>query len=273
MDWKKTYIDSLIDALQPSGDVLEVGFGKGYAANRIQSKKPKSHTIIESDPEIAEMAKKWAASHPNVKVIQDNWQHALPKLGKFDAIFYNDSPAEGAAELIRYTNVEEAKAAGEKAKKALHAIEKELSDIAAHYTDEEIDDFYKKIGQFKMSELPKFFTALKDRGHISEKQYKNVCKKYNLDKAHDEPQMKDSNATEPLSNMHLFLQKCIPQHMNKGSRFSCFSSDPQSKYQDSQFFEHFITNTDLDYEEKYIPIDVPQFRTIEALVMVVKKVA
>lgn len=272
MDWKKTYIYSLIDALQPAGDVLEVGFGNGWAAERIQSKKPKSHTIIEADPEIAEVAKKWAASHPNVKVIQAPWQQALAKLGKFDAIFYNDSPADGAAELIRYTSLEEAKAAGEKAKKALHAIEKELSDIAAHYTDEEIDEFYKKIGQFKMSELPRFFSALKSRGHITEKQYKNVCKKYNLN-GNAKEAMAPKASNEPLSDMHLFLQKCIPNHMHKGSRFSCFSIDPQSKYQDSAFFENFISDVNLDYEEKYVPIDVPQFRTIEALVMVVKKVA
>ena len=47
MEWEKPYMHACIDALKPFGDVLEIGFGLGYSAERIQTYHPKSHTIIE----------------------------------------------------------------------------------------------------------------------------------------------------------------------------------------------------------------------------------
>lgn len=75
------YIKSLMKALKPFGDVLEVGFGE--ASKEIQKYHPRSHTLITRDEEAFE----WAQSHP-VKIIDQIWQAALPALGVFDTIFF-----------------------------------------------------------------------------------------------------------------------------------------------------------------------------------------
>ena len=36
MEWEKSYMENLVDQLNPVGDVLEIGFGLGYSANQIQ---------------------------------------------------------------------------------------------------------------------------------------------------------------------------------------------------------------------------------------------
>src|SRR5579863_5497614 len=77
MEWEKPYMHACIDALKPFGDVLEIGFGLGYSATRIQEYHPKSHTIIEYDPEVAERARDWAKAYSNVTIIEDTWQRAL----------------------------------------------------------------------------------------------------------------------------------------------------------------------------------------------------
>ena len=213
-DWIKSYIESLIDELHPQGDVLEVGFDIGQAANRIQSHHPKSHTIIESDPHTAENAKTWANDHKNVRIIQDSWQVALGGLGTFD-------------------------------------------------------DFYEKVGKFNLKELPLFLSKLKEKKHISEQQYKNTMKKYGI----GEEIKKDKSADfkQDPSPMLLFLDECLEKHMRKGSRFSCFLTDTISKYEDSLFFDRIITNTNVDYREKSINVQVPNCKLEEALIITVEK--
>lgn len=95
MEWEKPYMEALIDNLNPKGDVLEVGFGLGYSANKIQSFDIKSHTIIENDPKVLKVAKKWATKqkHP-VNIIPGHWQETIYNLGKFDSIFFDDAPSE-----------------------------------------------------------------------------------------------------------------------------------------------------------------------------------
>src|SRR5262245_31784150 len=93
-EWIKTYVEEIIDELRPFGDVLEVGYGQGIASNYIQKKEPKTHTIIENDPESVKQAKKWAEKQKNVKIIEGNWEEILPKLKIFDSIFFNDYTAK-----------------------------------------------------------------------------------------------------------------------------------------------------------------------------------
>ena len=93
MEWEKPYMDAIIENLSPSGDVLEIGFGLGYSANKIQSFDINSHTIIENNPEVFEVLKKWALKQKNkVNVIFGDWQEILPNLKqKYDSIFFDDS--------------------------------------------------------------------------------------------------------------------------------------------------------------------------------------
>ncbi len=99
MEWEKPYMHACIDALKPFGDVLEVGFGLAYSAERIQSYQPKSHTIVEFHPEIAACARKWAERRPGVKIVEDTWQKALARLGVFDCIFFDDYPLQSEEQI------------------------------------------------------------------------------------------------------------------------------------------------------------------------------
>lgn len=59
MEWEIPYMNALIDNVKPKDmNVLEVGYGLGYSAKRIQSYNPKSHTVIECDKNVIAKAKK-----------------------------------------------------------------------------------------------------------------------------------------------------------------------------------------------------------------------
>lgn len=93
MEWEKPYMKSIIDRLDPKGDVLEIGFGMGYSANEIQKHDISSHTIIESDPRVLEKLKEWATKQKHkVIIVEGSWQNKLKDLGKFDSIFFDDAP-------------------------------------------------------------------------------------------------------------------------------------------------------------------------------------
>jgi guanidinoacetate N-methyltransferase len=95
MEWEKPYMEALVDNLSPFGDVLEVGFGLGYSANRIQTFPINSYTVIENDPEVVERALEWAAKQQcDIRVVEGPWQETLKYLGTFDSIFFDDSPHE-----------------------------------------------------------------------------------------------------------------------------------------------------------------------------------
>ena len=59
MEWEKPYMEKLVSLLKITRncEVLEIGFGCGYSANKIQSYKPKSHTIIDCSPDVIKRAK------------------------------------------------------------------------------------------------------------------------------------------------------------------------------------------------------------------------
>lgn len=270
LQWKKLYIEALIDELRPFGDVLQVGFGRGYAAERIQSFKPKSLTIIEQDERVIQDIQHWAEKFKNVTILVGSWQTLLPQLGIFDSIFFNDYPIDSDIGVMNRINPEEIQRTSNQAKELLDSMKSQLSQLKMHYSDKEIDEFYHKIGQFNRNELSHFFNKLKEYGFITEKQYEQTLQKYQLEKEADQ-----STFTRPQDNTFAFLDECLKNHMRKGSRFSCFSNDITSKYEDSQFFENIITNPFLDYRERLIPISVPKFSEYfnfdEGLLMVVEK--
>ena len=103
MEWEKSYMENLVDQLNPVGDVLEIGFGLGYSANQIQKYNINTHTIIESDPKVIEKAKKWALNQNKpVFIIEGLWQDCLSDLDTFDSFFLDDSPQE---KYLDYSNI------------------------------------------------------------------------------------------------------------------------------------------------------------------------
>ncbi len=282
MEWEKPYMEACIDALRPSGDVLEIGFGCGYSARRIQKYHPKSHTIIECDPVVCEKARLFAQEHPGVVIVEDTWQNAFARLGVFDVIFFDDYPLES----------DETLSALEEEKKASHALLAQGNDLLREvkklfphihqirYTDADLEGFLEQV--LKSEETPKehivhFFEELKTHNQIDCAQYDRVWQKLTpLGFQKKEIQMEKKSWVHfrgPNEKVYLFLEEALKNHMRKGSRFSCFLSSSLSKLEDPKFFQEIILNPYLDYHEEKIAIEVPKNCTYytdkEALVMVI----
>lgn len=72
---------------QNRGDILDIGFGMGFSANKIYELAD-SYTCIEINPQIYQRAEIWAKDKKNVTIIFGDWIDILPRLGrKFDGIF------------------------------------------------------------------------------------------------------------------------------------------------------------------------------------------
>jgi hypothetical protein len=100
MEWEKPYMERCVDELGigPGSRVLEIGFGCGYSAERIQQAKPKSHTIIECAEPVLERLRAWASERPSVNVVEGTWQERMPELGKFDHVFFDDYGTPGRSD-------------------------------------------------------------------------------------------------------------------------------------------------------------------------------
>lgn len=273
MEWEKPYLEALIDALHPSGRVLEVGFGLGFSSERIQFYHPTEHIIIEHRPEDVAKAQRFAKKHPHVTVIQDTWQNALPKLGVFDAIFFNDFEPDREVEIQQIRQMGGLIASKEKEMNNLVA-EKIPHLTTIRYSDQDIEDFYEQVGKNHPQDLARFLFTLKSNKQISEEQYQKMLKKYKLEKNEIANVPTQAPAKQQFDQTFPFFEACAKKHMHKGSRFSSFSMNPLSKFENPQFFDHVITSPDFDYHEETISVSVPEscpyYKSSEALVMVIE---
>ena len=86
-------MEASIDYLAPRGHVLEIGFGCAYSASQILKHPIKSYTIIECDPVVIKKIKKWRENKAvPIDIVEGTWQEMLPRLGKFDEIYFDDFP-------------------------------------------------------------------------------------------------------------------------------------------------------------------------------------
>lgn len=290
MEWEKPYMQACIDALKPFGDVLEIGFGLGFSAERIQTYHPKSHTIIEFHPEVAKHARKWAKSFPNVIFVEDTWQNALPKLGIFDCIFFDDYPLQSEQEMKK---MEQESAASDlylqKGKQMLQEVEKTfpfLNEIK--YSDCDLQELIKEVPLQEKNHILhfiRFLTELAERSQITLEQFQtalnHLVQNKRITQEEIELFLKKSEKKTPFSfsgandRLFTFLSDCLENHMRKGSRFSCFLSSPTSKFDDKKFFNEIITNPYLDFHEEEITLEVPSncdyFSGNKALVITIEK--
>jgi len=293
MEWEKPYMEACIDALEPFGDVLEVGFGCGYSATFIQKYKPKSHTIIEYHPVVVERAKAWAAKYPNVTIIQGTWQEEIHKLGVFDTIFFDDYPLQSGADTKYLEQVGDAASdILQEGHKVLQEIEEKfpfLKDM--HYEDSDIEYFFQHLMDREHIEkdhfLP-FFYDLKVKGNITDMQFEKAIARLQkedlitpeirgefLGKI-EKLEPKDPYAFNERGDRFFdFLEICLKDHMRIGSEFSCYLDRPTSKYEDDKFFNHIITNPAVDFKEHTITVNVPKtckyYPYDKALVIVITK--
>jgi hypothetical protein len=271
MAWEKPLMETLIDHLRPRGDVLEVGFALGFAACRIQTYHPRRHTIIEPDPVIAAKAIEWAKNYPSVSVIQESWEHALPRLGVFDSIFLDDIKPELEAEGAQA--IEAGNMVVEQGRRLIASIKTQFPEMMSiKYSDVDIDALIAKVGQFQPSDMAKFFRELLQSNQISTQQYERTLSKYGLEKVESTP----SKIAAPLTDSVLvFLEACLKNHMRQGSRFCWATASPISKFESPEFFEAIITNPYVDYQEEMISVSVPAsceyYKSKVALIGVVEK--
>ncbi len=242
MEWEKPYMEACINALQPSGDVLEVGFGLGYSATQIQKYHPKSHTIIECDPIVIEKAQGWAKNYPNVKIIQGYWQDLLKNLGLFDAIFFDDYTPFDAEEVERIED---------KVKK-LQRAEKDL--------------------QILQEEVQKtLLSALRQNNNSKIEKHSQASSKANNMK--NEENTRDSRASS--DRLVIFFQLCLDHHMHPGARMSSYIDFARFKRQKHEFQRSIASRSDVDYTMKTIPIEVPlncqYYAGNEALILTILK--
>jgi spermidine synthase len=94
---------------QNKGDILDIGFGMGFSANKIYELAD-SYTCIEINPQIYQNAIKWAEDKPNVEIIFGDWIDIIPTLSKkFDGVFFdthNDPNSHLAEEYVRLVSKE-----------------------------------------------------------------------------------------------------------------------------------------------------------------------
>lgn len=100
MEWEREYMEACVDYLNPHGDILEIGFGMGYSADRIHSYDISSHTILEPDPVVYKKALEWAKKYDNVIIHNQGWP-CCDNLLKYDCFFY-DPYIEEKPEGIMY---------------------------------------------------------------------------------------------------------------------------------------------------------------------------
>lgn len=108
MDWETDMMRKTADLIcSKGGDVLNIGFGMGIVDGFIEDHDILTHTIIEPHPIVIEKMRTEGWFERNrVKILQGKWQDFLDSLDKFDAVYYDTSPAESELESIKfYKNV------------------------------------------------------------------------------------------------------------------------------------------------------------------------
>lgn len=90
MDWEDTLMSaSAAYACSNGGDILEIGFGMGIASDFIQSHRPNSHTICESDPDVLVNLKEWSKDKSNVTIVEGDWYKNLDKFTTYHGILFD----------------------------------------------------------------------------------------------------------------------------------------------------------------------------------------
>mgnify|MGYP005993235449 FL=1 len=97
MEWERPYMEKCIEFLEPSGSVLEIGFGMGYSAKKLCSYKDVTeYTVIECSPVVWEkfetFKKELKKKRPEliINIIKGRWQDILQETKVYDRIFFDD---------------------------------------------------------------------------------------------------------------------------------------------------------------------------------------
>ncbi len=98
MSWELPLMHAMADLLcaHTRGSILEVGFGMGISATRIQEHKPKRHLITEMHPQVIDVFNDWTSKFPDrdIQLIAGSWQSKIESLPKVDGIFFDPYSAD-----------------------------------------------------------------------------------------------------------------------------------------------------------------------------------
>ena len=87
MGWEQPIMEKMAEVCVNEGDhVLECGFGMGILATAVQARKPASHTIAETHPQIQPKLAEFASNNPTVRAVNDRWYSLIEEAGRYDVI-------------------------------------------------------------------------------------------------------------------------------------------------------------------------------------------
>jgi len=91
MDWEKPLMDFQAKQIcQNGGDIINIGYGMGFADNEIEKHNPKTHSIIEIHPTVQNriLSLGWhKKSH--MRLYFGDWRSFKGRLPKFDGIYFD----------------------------------------------------------------------------------------------------------------------------------------------------------------------------------------
>lgn len=257
---EKLYIQALVQHSKPNGDVLEIGFFKPSVLE-IRKFHPKSHTVIEADPQTAKKAK----SLSDLTLIENDWETAGNLLKDYDTIIINGYPfASSANSKLAITDLQFARGLLEEEKKIVKMVEETLPNLSTiKYTDADLDVFLAEIGNGQAEDIVRFLQSLTQNGQISPIQYQDCLERHQLVKGKAAISSFWKNPDSFLEFLSLYTQRML----RKGGRLFCYIDKNSSKYDDPEFFNQIITNPALKYEEKLIAVN-----SSEAIIMMIQRI-
>ena len=87
MGWEQPIMEKMAEVCVNEGDhVLECGFGMGILATAVQARKPASHTIAETHPQVQLKLAEFASSNSTVRAVNDRWFSLMQEAGRYDVI-------------------------------------------------------------------------------------------------------------------------------------------------------------------------------------------
>jgi guanidinoacetate N-methyltransferase len=105
--WQEPLMAALVRALGVRGrSVLEIGFGLGISANKIQQEHPALHTIVECNRWIFAKLEEWKKRQANadVRTLLGCWQDVEDRLDVYDCILADPYPLDESQFEAKWLN-------------------------------------------------------------------------------------------------------------------------------------------------------------------------
>ena len=94
-DWQIPVMKAMAESVaHADAEILEVGMGRGVAADFVQSHGPRSHTLVECNDDIASQFPEWLAKYPgrDIRFIHSMWQDCFEQYQTYDGILFHTYP-------------------------------------------------------------------------------------------------------------------------------------------------------------------------------------